>query len=124
MSLPPQILVPFDRREAITIRSAEVIAGVSASTLRTWCDQHHIGRRIAGGPWQVSRPALQMLLDGNKEALTRYLAGERSGLVADYFRAVGLGAVALTLQRAQSSQDQQSSHGTASRIAASLALKE
>ncbi len=45
--------------------------------------------RVAGGPWQVSRPALLMLLDGNQKALKAYLAGDReSEAVLTYFRLV------------------------------------
>ena len=50
---------------------------------------YHIGRRVVGGPWQVSRVALAMLLDGNNAALGAYLSGDRDGpLVAPYFAAV------------------------------------
>ncbi len=81
------ILRPFDRREAITLRTAAGIAGRSESTLRSWCQNDFIGRRVAGGPWQVSRPALLMLLDGDQKALQAYLAGDReSEAVLAYFR--------------------------------------
>ncbi|WP_156964634.1 hypothetical protein [Methylocapsa aurea] len=62
------------------------MCGVSESTVRTWCEKHNIGRRVAGGPWQVSKPAILMLLDGDAEALRQYQAGERAGRVAEYFR--------------------------------------
>ncbi len=81
------ILRPFDRREAITLRTAAEISGRSESTLRAWCQSDFIGRRVAGGPWQVSRPALLMLLDGDQKALQAYLAGDReSEAVLAYFR--------------------------------------
>src|SRR3954462_15864746 len=90
----PQVLIPFDRRESMTLRDAAKLAGRSEGTLRTWCQQHDIGRRVAGGPWCVSRVALAMLLDGNANALAAYLAGERHGpLVAPYFERLGLGAL-------------------------------
>ncbi len=83
----PKVLVPYDRREAITLRHAAEIAGRSESTLRSWCQSDFIGRRVAGGPWQVSRPALLMLLDGDQKALKAYLTGDReSEAVLAYFR--------------------------------------
>lgn len=69
------VLIPYDRREAITLRQAAEIAGRSETTVRGWCAQYHIGRRVAGGPWMVSRDALQMLLDGDRMALEAYLSG-------------------------------------------------
>jgi hypothetical protein len=81
------ILRPYDRREAISLRTAAEIAGRSESTVRSWCQNDLIGRRVAGGPWQVSHPALLMLLDGNRKALRAYLSGDReSEIVLVYFR--------------------------------------
>lgn len=89
MTGAPKILVPYNPREAISLRRAAEIAGRSESTVRSWCGLYHIGRRVVGGPWQVSRVALSMLLDGNDEALSAYLSGDRDGLlVAPYFAAV------------------------------------
>ena len=60
-------------------------AGRSVRTLREWCLLHDIGRRI-GGQWAVSKVALAMWLDGNKQALVTYLAGDRrSPAVTEYF---------------------------------------
>jgi hypothetical protein len=92
----PKVLVPYDRREAIDLRTAASMAGRSETTVRTWCGVHDIGRRVANGPWQVSRVALAMFLDGDGDALRAYLAGARDGpLVAPYFARAGLGAVSL-----------------------------
>jgi hypothetical protein len=44
-----QILCPFDKRECITLKQAADIAGKSESTLRGWCEQHGLGRRVGGG---------------------------------------------------------------------------
>jgi hypothetical protein len=85
MNDEPKILIPYDRVEACTVKIAARIAGVSERTVQNWAMQHQIGRRIAGGPWRISRPALQMLLDGDKGALREYLKGERGGRVAKYF---------------------------------------
>jgi hypothetical protein len=82
----PMVLVPYDRREAITLHIAAKIAGKCEATVTRWCAIYNIGRRISNGPWQVSRVALQMLLDGAEDELREYLRGDRSGpLVAPYF---------------------------------------
>lgn len=80
-----KILVPYNPREAISLRQAAKLAGRSESTVRSWCAEYHIGRRVVGGPWQVSRAALAMLLDGDEAALNAYLDGDRVGpLVLTY----------------------------------------
>jgi hypothetical protein len=85
------VLRPYDRREALSLRRAAEIAGRSESTVRTWCAVHDIGRRVANGPWQVSAPALRMLLDGDGSALAEYLGGDRSSpKVRAYFERCGL----------------------------------
>jgi hypothetical protein len=82
----PMVLVPYDRREALTLREAARIAGRCESTVRGWCGMYDLGRRVGNGPWQVSRPALLMFLDGAEDALRAYLAGDRTGeLVESYF---------------------------------------
>lgn len=104
----PRVLIPYDRCEAITLKQAARIAGRSESTLRSWCQCHYIGRRVAGGPWMVSRPALQMFLDDDARALRAYLAGDReSELVASYFRLAGLCQQQQIPQRQQNSQQAQ-----------------
>ena len=81
----PQVIRPFNRSEVLSITEAAAIAGRPVRTLREWCLLHDIGRRI-GGQWAVSKVALAMWLDGNREALTAYLAGDRtSSMVTDYF---------------------------------------
>src|SRR4051812_39528449 len=77
-SAPPQVLVPFDPREAIGLKQAAALAGKSEATLRSWCALYDIGRRVAGGSWMISRIALAMFLDGDKRALRAYLHGDRS----------------------------------------------
>ena len=62
-----QVLIPFDRREALSLRQAAEISGKSVETIRRWCALHDIGRRI-GGQWAVSHPALLMMLDGDRAA--------------------------------------------------------
>src|SRR3954447_6245391 len=88
----PHVLIPFHPREAITTAVAARIAGRAERTIRLWCEQHHIGRRVGGGPWMVSRVALSMFLDDDDSALAAYLAGDRSGArVMAYYQRVGLG---------------------------------
>jgi hypothetical protein len=85
------ILIPFNPQEAISVAKAAEKAGKSESTVRSWCLNHGIGRRVVDGPCQVSRVALQMLLDDDKKALCAYHLGERtSPLVARYFDRFGL----------------------------------
>ena len=89
---PPRVLVPFHRAEAISAAEAAVLAGKHERTIRLWCEMHGIGRRVAGGPWRVSRVALGMLLDGDRAALQAYLQGDRtSPAVVAYFDREGLG---------------------------------
>jgi hypothetical protein len=104
----PQVLIPYDKQEAITLRQAALIAGRSESTLRSWCQAHYIGRRVAGGPWMVSRVALAMFLDDDARALCAYLAGDReSRLVAHYFRRAGLCQPQQIPQQQQNAQQTQ-----------------
>lgn len=89
--LPPEepnfvVLVPYDPREACNLAQAAHRAGKSLSTIRNWSRDYGIGRRIAGGTWAVSKPALEMLLDGDEAALLAYHNGDRtSDLVRPYF---------------------------------------
>jgi hypothetical protein len=86
----PQILLPFDIREALTLREAAAIAGRTPVTIRTWCSIYDLGRRI-GGQWCVSKVALAMYLDSNREALRAYLSGDRENdAVLEYFERCGL----------------------------------
>ena len=86
----PQVLIPFHRSEVLSTAEAAHIAGRSVRTIREWCLLHDIGRRI-GGQWAVSKVALAMWLDGNKEALAAYLAGDHSSpTVAEYFSRCGV----------------------------------
>jgi hypothetical protein len=90
-------LVPFTGEERISVGEAAMIAGKSERTLRNWCDEHGIGRRIAGGPWAVSEVALAMLLDGDLAALAAYRdrgARASSEPVAAYYQRRGLAGLA------------------------------
>ena len=88
----PKILIPFDNREAITVKEAALRAGRSPQTLREWCARYNLGRRI-GGVWLISGPALAMFLEGDRMALRAYVAGDRSSpVVARYLARFGLSA--------------------------------
>lgn len=85
------VLVPYDPREALSVKEATKLAGRSQSTIRNWCERFEIGRRVAGGNWQLSCVALQLLLDGDLAALADYNAGDRSSpRVAAYFNRLAL----------------------------------
>lgn len=87
----PNCLRPHIRGEAISVKKATEIAGRSESTIRNWSNQRGIGRRIAGGKWDISRVALAMLLDGDQSALKLYLAGDRTNeRVTSYFHRCGV----------------------------------
>jgi hypothetical protein len=97
----PQILLPWDVREAIFVAEAAKIAGCSLVTLRTWASLYGLGRRI-GGRWMLSRVALTMYLDGDAKALAAYLGGDReSELVIGYFERCGLSPVMSTVHAAE-----------------------
>jgi hypothetical protein len=86
-------LVPFADEERISVGKAAAIAGKSERTLRNWCIEHGIGRRVAGGVWAVSKVALAMLLDGELGKLAAYRdQGVRgsSAPIAEYYRRCGL----------------------------------
>ena len=88
-----KILSPFDRRECLSLKEAAGIAGKAESTMRGWCEQHGLGRRVGGGTWSVSKVALAMFLDGDAKALRAYHAGNRwDAMVEMYFRRLGLSA--------------------------------
>jgi hypothetical protein len=75
----------------MTLAQAATVAGKSTATVRRWCIEHHIGRRVGGGEWIVSRVALAMHLDGDEGALGAYLDGDREGeRVMVYFRRMGV----------------------------------
>jgi hypothetical protein len=84
-------LIPYDKREGIPLNVAAERAGKSPGTIRNWCIEHGIGRRVGGGQWIVSKVALAMFLDGDDVALAAYKDGDRfSDRVVTYFRREGL----------------------------------
>ena len=90
------VLHPFDPAEAIRVSEAAVRAGKSDRTIRNWCMERQIGRRIAG-QWAVSSVALDMFLAGDDVALDAYLSGDRtSERVAGYFKARAISVSAIS----------------------------
>ena len=86
----PCVLLPFNIAEAITVYEAAKLTGRTAVTIRTWCALYDLGRRI-GGQWLVSKVALAMFLDSDREALKAYLDGDRSSdAVVSYFQRCGV----------------------------------
>jgi hypothetical protein len=85
------ILVPFDVREGVALKTAADRAGKSETTVRGWCVRHGLGRRVGDGVWVVSRVALTMFLEGDLAALDAYRKGDRSSpAVGRYFERMGL----------------------------------
>ena len=86
-----KVLKPYDPREGISLAQAAERAVKSQSTVRGWCVRHGLGRKVGGGVWVVSKVALAMFLDDEPEALSAYLAGDRSSNpVKMYFERVGV----------------------------------
>ncbi len=84
------VLRPFHLPETLSAREAAILAGVSIPTIRLWITRFSIGRRI-GGKLLVSKVALGMHLDGDRDALKSYLAGDRhSPAVRVYFERHGI----------------------------------
>jgi hypothetical protein len=85
-------LIPFAVEECLTVGQAATLTGKSQRTIRNWCVQCGIGRRI-GGAWAVSKVALQMVLEGDQDVLSTYHDGARAQCepVASYYRRFGLG---------------------------------
>lgn len=77
--------------ERIGIREACELAGKSDRTIRTWCKQYGIGRvPMSGGALVISRPALNMVLQDDPEALELLRSGDRSHpLVRRHFTETG-----------------------------------
>lgn len=85
-----RVLIPYDPRESISAKQAARDADCCGVTIKTWCEDHGIGRKV-GGRWRVSKVALAMFLESNFDALAAYHKGERNGeLVGPYFKRSGL----------------------------------
>ena len=80
--------------EIICVKEAAHRAGRDPKTIRDWCRTYGIGRQPAGGgPFQVSLPALEMLLVPDFEALELLRQGHRTAPeVLHYLNFLGLAA--------------------------------
>lgn len=84
------VLTPLDHAEALTLQAAADRSRKVAGTIRNWCESEGIGRRV-GSKWYVSKLALEMYLDGEEDALARYLREDRESKdVIAYFKRFGL----------------------------------
>jgi hypothetical protein len=104
-----QVLVPFDPREAMEVSAAARFVNKSNGTIRGWCENYALGRKI-GGVWHVSRVALLMFLDGDTAALVAYHGGAAASneAVMRYYARAGLSAQ--SAQSAQIAQSHQCQH--------------
>lgn len=84
-------LVPLPYSDIVSVTEAASYAGVSGETIRRWCQRFGIGRQFRGNGWrewrwQVSRPALRMVVTRDWEALEAFRCGDRtSPLVSRHF---------------------------------------
>lgn len=78
--------------ECLNIKRAAHHAGKNDRTIRRWIKQHGIGRQSAnGGPYDVSLPALEMVMHGDLAALEMLRSGQRSApAVRRYLDFLGL----------------------------------
>src|SRR5258708_28898221 len=51
----------------------------SPSTMRGWCEEHGLGRRVGGGTWMASKVALAMFLVDGLMGFRPYHAGKLAG---------------------------------------------
>lgn len=92
-------LTPLVWGEAISPKEAAAIARVTPRRITEIVHSHGIGR-LVGGRVFVSKPALQMWIDNDAEALHLYCAGDRfDARVAFYFRRNGLDKELLEIRR-------------------------
>ena len=87
MTEESQVLRPYTRAESRSTEEAAAFCGRTRRTMRNWCVQHNLGRRI-GGVWAMSIVALDLFLSGEHEAHRLYLRGDRQSpaIAAAYAR--------------------------------------
>ena len=89
------ILRPFDPREAASIADIAQRWHRTTVTVRRTARERGLGRKISG-QWYCSVVAWSMFLDGDRDALNSYHAGDRtSPKVAAYFERFGIDPAAL-----------------------------
>ncbi|MCZ7498858.1 hypothetical protein [Agrobacterium sp. ST15.13.015] len=78
--------VPMLPDEIINVKRAAYHARVSTKTIRRWCRRHGIGRQsAAGAPLQISIIALEMVAEGDHQALEMLRAGNRENPIVASF---------------------------------------
>ena len=87
---PQPILIRAD--EVMNVDRAAQHARRNPKTIRIWCRRFGIGRQSCdGGPMEVSRIGLEMVLHGDTEALELLRSGDRSSKeVIRYFDFAGI----------------------------------
>ena len=73
----PGLLNPYSPAEAMALGEAVERTGWAPITLREWAVKYGFGRKI-GSRWAFSKIALELFLNGRDEALSHYLAGDRT----------------------------------------------
>ena len=87
----PQVLLPYDEREAATLAEAARYLKVSKRTATRMASTRDIGRRV-DGRWLFSSVAMLFVMENRPDALARYLAGDRqSDDIVAAFRRFGIG---------------------------------
>ena len=83
-------LVPFRLDLVMSLADASERSGRAINTVRTWCAQHHLGRKV-GGTWHIDAIAFELYVDGRFDALERYLNGDRAHPeIVDAFTSLGV----------------------------------
>lgn len=92
MTTPWPILMKAD--DIIALKEAVFATGRSDKTIRHWCKKFGIGRQAcAGGPLEISAPALEMVKHGDVAALELLREGKRTHpRVKRYFDHLGIPA--------------------------------
>jgi len=82
----------MERGDVINVARAAAFAGRDEKTVRRWSERFGIGRQCApGAPWEISAPALLMLMQGDHVALEMLRGGDReSDRVVRYFDRLGI----------------------------------
>jgi hypothetical protein len=75
-----------------SLGEAADLAGKSVGTVRNWCIQHGLSRRVGGGTWVVSKVAFAMFLDGEMVALAAYKRGDRPANLSRPISSVSISA--------------------------------
>ncbi|QRI61827.1 hypothetical protein JQ506_13005 [Shinella sp. PSBB067] len=74
------------RTEIISAKEAARRAGREVRVIRKWCGEFGIGRKPAGyGDWQISAPALEMLLANDLAALALLREGRRTDPRVEFY---------------------------------------